>query len=250
MLDFWAKRDPDPMTELNEYKEEFFRRVEFANDRFKEGIPGWKTDRGRMYIYLGPPDKIDERFITQNDPFLSASDRASRGPIVFWIYYRYNFGVKFVDRNGTGSYRFDPYNGTSGNIFDAMERAKLGLGASLPEHLEKRFVDFKIDFERENQEIVVKIPVKSLIFRGEGDKVETDFEFKFYVYSKNSSQKKIVTDKRHFESDEEGIVREKYITFKFPFDLKPGKYYFDTIISSPDVGKTRKIVEVKISAAG
>ena len=54
--DFWDKRDPDPQTEENEFQEEFYQRIEYVNKRFREGIPGWKTDRGRIYIYLGPPD--------------------------------------------------------------------------------------------------------------------------------------------------------------------------------------------------
>jgi GWxTD domain-containing protein len=62
MADFWVKRDPDPDTKENEFKDEFYRRIEYANKRFREGTPGWKTDRGRIYIYLGPPDKFEETF--------------------------------------------------------------------------------------------------------------------------------------------------------------------------------------------
>ncbi len=64
--DFWAKRDPDSDTEENEFKEEFYGRIEYANRYFREGIPGWKTDRGRIFIYLGPPDKIDQRLFINN----------------------------------------------------------------------------------------------------------------------------------------------------------------------------------------
>jgi len=52
--EFWAKRDPDPDTEVNEFKQEFLKRIDYANKYFKEGIPGWKTDRGRIYIIFGP----------------------------------------------------------------------------------------------------------------------------------------------------------------------------------------------------
>ena len=55
--DFWRKRDPDPDTEENEYKEQYYERIAYANEHFASGIPGWKTDRGRIYIKYGPPDE-------------------------------------------------------------------------------------------------------------------------------------------------------------------------------------------------
>ncbi|HXE91250.1 MAG TPA: GWxTD domain-containing protein [Terriglobales bacterium] len=56
---FWLRRDPTPDTVENEYKEEHYRRMAYANERFAAGKPGWKTDRGRIYIIFGPPDQID-----------------------------------------------------------------------------------------------------------------------------------------------------------------------------------------------
>ena len=55
---FWLRRDPTPGTAENEMKEEHYRRIAFANDNFHRGIPGWKTDRGMIYIKYGPPDAI------------------------------------------------------------------------------------------------------------------------------------------------------------------------------------------------
>lgn len=56
---FWLRRDPTPDTVENEFKEEHYRRIAYANEHFAAGIPGWLTDRGRMYIVWGPPDQID-----------------------------------------------------------------------------------------------------------------------------------------------------------------------------------------------
>ncbi len=56
---FWFRRDPDPATPENEVRDEHYRRVAYANERFRSDIPGWKTDRGRIYISWGPPDQID-----------------------------------------------------------------------------------------------------------------------------------------------------------------------------------------------
>ena len=56
---FWMRRDPTPDSIENEYKEEHYRRIAYANDRYASGIPGWRTDRGRIYIAHGPPDEIE-----------------------------------------------------------------------------------------------------------------------------------------------------------------------------------------------
>jgi len=57
---FWLRRDPTPGTPENEHKEEHYRRVQYANDHFGSTVPGWKTDRGRIYIVFGPPDERHE----------------------------------------------------------------------------------------------------------------------------------------------------------------------------------------------
>ena len=56
---FWLRRDPTPDTMENEMREEHYRRIAFSNERYQSGWPGWKTDRGRIYISHGPPDEIE-----------------------------------------------------------------------------------------------------------------------------------------------------------------------------------------------
>ena len=56
---FWQRRNPDPDSPDNTFKEEHYRRIAYANEHFASGLPGWKTDRGRVYITWGPPDEID-----------------------------------------------------------------------------------------------------------------------------------------------------------------------------------------------
>jgi len=236
--DFWAKRDPDPETEVNEFKEEFFRRIEYANERFKEGPPGWKTDRGRIYIYLGPPDKIEE-FLFHQQPDV-------RGPILQWYYYRYNFAVQFEDKEGYGHFTLDPYYGVVGDLFHAIELAKTGI--NLEEGLRgKKFVDFGFKYDPEKKEVAVSIPVKSLTFIGEEGKLKADFEFEFHIYEKGSSKKEKLTESRSFEEPEEEVLKLEDIVFTFPVNLKPGKYYFDVVvIGKKGIGKIRKIFEIKV----
>ena len=56
---FWYRRDPDSRTSINEFKEEHYRLIAYANQWFKSGKPGWRTDRGRIYIMHGPPDETE-----------------------------------------------------------------------------------------------------------------------------------------------------------------------------------------------
>src|SRR3954471_9212683 len=54
---FWRRRDPNPDTEENEFREQYYERIAYANEHYTSGIPGWKTDRGRIYITWGKPDE-------------------------------------------------------------------------------------------------------------------------------------------------------------------------------------------------
>jgi GWxTD domain-containing protein len=56
---FWQQRDPSPGTPKNEFRDQHYWRIAYANERFRAAEPGWKTDRGRIYITLGPPDQIE-----------------------------------------------------------------------------------------------------------------------------------------------------------------------------------------------
>src|ERR1039458_4640459 len=101
---FWQRRDPTPDTEENEYKEEHYRRIAYANEHFPAGIPGWKTDRGRIYIMYGPPDENDTHPSggTYSRPMEEGGGETSTFPFEDWR-YRYLEGIgqeiiiEFVD---------------------------------------------------------------------------------------------------------------------------------------------------------
>lgn len=233
--EFWAKRDPDPDTEENEFKQEFFKRVEYANQRFKEGIPGWKTDRGRIYIIFGLPDKIER------NPFILDSNIKG---LLLWIYYRYDFAIEFVDKRGNGTYTFDPYTGVHGDFFAALEEVKQEQIFRTEGDLEQKSVNFEVAFDSKKNEIVVSIPVDSLIFKAEGGLLKADFEFEFFIYEKEGEGKNKFSRDAHFEKKEDEVLRLNNIIFTFPFDLKPGEYYFDVAIFSKEIVKSRKIFEI------
>src|SRR5579864_2250214 len=108
---FWLRRDPTPDTEENEFKEEHYRRIAYANDRYASGIPGWKTDRGRIYIVYGPPDEIESHPSggTYERPYEEGGGTTSTYPFEQWR-YRYIEGIgndiiiEFVDPTMTGEY--------------------------------------------------------------------------------------------------------------------------------------------------
>ena len=108
---FWLRRDPTPDTEENEYKEEHYRRIAYANEHFAAGIPGWKTDRGRMYIMYGPADEIDSHPSggSYERPMEEGGGETSTFPFETWR-YRYIEGIgqeiimEFVDTCICGDY--------------------------------------------------------------------------------------------------------------------------------------------------
>ncbi len=109
---FWLRRDPTPDTMENEDKEEHYRRIAYANERFASGIPGWKTDRGRIYIIHGPADEVESHPSggSYDRPFEEGGGATSTFPFERWR-YRYIEGIgtdinlEFVDRSGSGEYR-------------------------------------------------------------------------------------------------------------------------------------------------
>jgi len=109
---FWLRRDPTPDTVDNEFKEEHYARIAYANERFASGIPGWKTDRGRIYIIWGKPDEIESHPSggTYDRPIEQGGGQTSTFPFEVWR-YRYIEGIgnevllEFVDPSMSGEYR-------------------------------------------------------------------------------------------------------------------------------------------------
>ena len=108
---FWLRRDPSPDTVENEFKEEHYRRIAYANEHYASGIPGWKTDRGRIYITYGPPDENDSHPSggSYERPPEEGGGETSTFPFEQWR-YRYiegvgtNIIIEFVDPTMTGEY--------------------------------------------------------------------------------------------------------------------------------------------------
>ena len=108
---FWDRRNPNPDSEDNEFKDEHYRRIEYANDHYAAGVPGWKTDRGRIYIVYGPPDEIDSHPSggQYERPIEEGGGQTSTYPFEDWR-YRHLDGIgeqviiEFVDTCMCGEY--------------------------------------------------------------------------------------------------------------------------------------------------
>ncbi len=104
---FWERRNPSPGSKHNLKMQEYYRRVQYANDHFSHYLKGWRTDMGMVYIMLGPPDNVDRH------PF----DFDSK-PYEVWSYYDLNRSLLFVDDTGFGDFRlYTP-------IWDILQHAK------------------------------------------------------------------------------------------------------------------------------
>ncbi|MGD0903237.1 MAG: GWxTD domain-containing protein, partial [Terracidiphilus sp.] len=110
---FWLRRNPNPDSPDNEFREEHYRRIQYANDHFAAGKPGWKTDRGHVYIAFGKPDSIDSHPSggPYERPMSEGGGQTSTFPFETW-HYRYlegigeNIDLEFVDTCQCGDYHF------------------------------------------------------------------------------------------------------------------------------------------------
>jgi GWxTD domain-containing protein len=108
---FWERRNPHPGSPQNEFKKEYYRRIAYANEHYATGIPGWKTDRGRIYIMYGPPDEVDSH--PKGGPYKRPDSEGGGETFAFpferWG-YRYIDGIgnniilEFVDADMNGEY--------------------------------------------------------------------------------------------------------------------------------------------------
>jgi GWxTD domain-containing protein len=108
---FWLRRSSNPDLPENDFKEEHYRRIAYANEHYASGIPGWKTDRGRTYIIWGPADEVDSHPTggTYDRPMDEGGGSTTTYPWETWR-YRYlegigeNIIIEFVDPTGSGEY--------------------------------------------------------------------------------------------------------------------------------------------------
>ena len=238
--DFWDKRNPDPEAAGNEFEREFEARVAYANKHFREGGPGMNTDRGRVYIFLGPPDKTED--------FLNRTfSTTNRGSALWWIYYKYGVGVQFTDERGYGAYKITQ---TEGNLFEAMDLYKLGQWVGPDSVFKERVVNFGLKYDAAAKELVVLIPAKSLQLKENAEgKLEVDLDFKFYLYEGDGTKREVFADTRSYVTADVEYEKAGDVSFRFAHPLAPGKDCVDVVVTGKagGKGKVRKIFDLKVA---
>jgi len=239
---FWEIRDPNPYTKENEFKVEIQRRYEYVNRYLKEGpVPGWKTDRGRIYILLGPPTNYYEQMM---------GNGFSRE--IWWYYVESEIYVRFVDPNGNGLFRMDLRN-TSLRLLDEMEMRKYYIvNKEEKDEFFTEIMDFRLKYDKPSQEIVIDVDTRHLSYEkdtesGENsDMMVAKVKVNLVIYEKNtrfSRFTKVIT--RKFKQ-EELLGNKKKMTLRIPLKLPKGKLKIDAIISD-FLGDAvqRKFVKIK-----
>jgi GWxTD domain-containing protein len=166
--EFWKRRDPNPETEENEFKTEYFNHIERADELFSgEGKPGWLTDRGRIYVLFGPP----------SDRMTYPMGTGSYGNCQE-IWYYGNFPVIFIDYYCNGTYRLATYN--LAHLF-ALNQALASSQKTFEE--EKGIFDFNCEIEKtlvstEKVQglVVIEIDYALIWFKSADDKLETTLD--------------------------------------------------------------------------
>jgi GWxTD domain-containing protein len=132
---FWDLRNPEPELGENSFKEEHYRRIAYANEHFSSGIPGWKTDRGHIYILWGPPDEIESHPTggSYDRPNWQGGGSTTTYPWELWRYRHLedigdNIELEFVDPSGSGEFHLTRDPGEK----DALAHVP-GAGLSLSE---------------------------------------------------------------------------------------------------------------------
>jgi GWxTD domain-containing protein len=174
--EFWQRRDPDPSTPENEFKMEYFNRIEYASKMFiGEGRPGWLTDRGRIYVLFGPPtDRITQP---------SSGDAYNRCQEV-WYYG--NFPVVFYDETCSGTYRLVTYELSGLRDLNLMYMHELNMaqaGAQKTFTEDKKMFDFNAELrvderaaDRLTAVLLLDIAYERIWYKSEGKTLFTTLD--------------------------------------------------------------------------
>jgi GWxTD domain-containing protein len=220
--EFWLKRDPDPDTPENEFKIEYFDRLERAGRLFiGEGLPGWLTDRGRIYVLFGPPmDRITQP--VGGDAYTRCQE----------IWYYGFFPVVFLDQTCTGSYKLVTYDLTllrdsNMNYMHDLSRAqadaqKTSLAGKKLIEFEARLKIMVRDAARIDATVVIEIPYERIWYRSEGKKLWTKLEAALEL--RDAKKALIWQDKQSFEValDEAELERKtgKPFAMEIPISIR------------------------------
>jgi len=223
---FWEIRDPTPYTANNEFKLEIERRYEHVSKYLKEGpIPGWKTDRGRIYLMLGAPSAQQEDLQV---------DYLNRGSICQWYYDEYNVYVRFNDYEGNGIYRMD-LTRVSLALLDVLDNKKYFI-VNKEGNINLENLDIDLSYDNKTRELLVEASTKNLNYEevpGSSSEMMAKIKVDLVIYQAN----KLDDFSKYSEVKSVKVPKEKLlgkkatISVRIPLELPKGKINIDVIIT-------------------
>ena len=229
--EFWNKRDPDPDTEENEFKGQFFSRIEEANHLFREGgTQGWLQDRGRIYILLGPPE--------QRDVYPRGYHFHGK-PMEIWHYGF--FLIVFIDYSWSGDYKLEPL---SARHISEINKAQMELKPKIK--AKKVVFDFNIKIKKVKEDellIQIEVPYKNIWFTEEENKIKTTLVLSIEII--DSSGKKVWDYQKNYsislsEKNPVDIIGKGYV-IEILNNLEHGNYTLTAELENKtDASRVRK----------
>jgi len=238
---FWEIRDPNPLTGDNEFRAEIRDRFEYVQRYFQEGQrPGWRTDRGRFFMILGPPEQVDHN--------VDVIDSRYKGRVIDW-YYGFSgvsgttysgggFRLRFVDERGFGAYRLDERY-LSLRVLDLLEELKFNMIVKREE--DSPFppaLKFKVDYDPAAARVTVLFGPDKISFERRGDQVKVHFYVDILAYGEKDEIAKFSREwRRQYAADE---LLKPGFRFRIPVEvaLQRGRYTLDVVVT--DVMSGRK----------
>ncbi len=222
--EFWKKRDPDLNTEENEFKATYFQRIDEANHLFRESgrARGWMSDRGRIYILLGPPEWRDS-FPTGRTLY--------ELPLEIWYYG--NFPIVFRDYNRSGSFQLEPLSAQQVTILGQAQQTGHFVGEG-----QVQIREFEADLRwvsgKKGGEVRGAVPYRLIWLTPRPDGVyETTLELTATV--KDLAGNVVKTEKGSFPvrlvKGQTAKLGKKF-TWVLPISLAPGEYQLDLLLEN------------------
>ena len=236
---FWDIRDPNPYTEENEFKIEIESRYEFVSRYLREGpVPGWKTDRGRIYILLGPPSATREDIIPQG------------GGVIQWYYEQYNVYVLFYDDKGFGVYEMDLTTVSLG-LLDVLDNNKFFIVNKEGKISWDNF-DFDFNYDKNAKEVRIVVPANKINYQeiaGNAEELEAKIKVDLVIYKTDHVDEfyKVSEIKSVTVPKDKVLEKNAEVTVIIPLELPGGKIKIDAIVADY-LGESvhRKLIKLEI----
>lgn len=223
--DFWKKRDPDPTTEVNEFKEGYYQRIAEANRLFGKK-KGWLTDRGRVLVLLGPPET--------KRVFPSGYNMGDL-PAEVWLYGVYNFPIVFIDRFRSGGYELSPL---SAQHIATIQNA-IRLLQPVVESAGTKQYDFDIEFKRSDSDsnkviATLLIPFKNILFEEKDGKFHASLAVKIEIEDHKGNKYPDVVKRFELAVTKEQIQQKEAVLREIiPIQLGRGTFEYVVTLASP-----------------